>query len=109
MTLSGCRSKTPAISAVIRWKPDTIIERLYQVGIAVDKGHRGDSVYSFGARVRMGFEGLTSFSEKPLMIVLNLVQPPGEITLHLLKSAGQRANFIPGPIGTRLAHRLTRC
>src|SRR5437764_657544 len=43
-----------------------------QVGIAVEKGHRGDSVYSFRARVRMGFEGLTSFSEKPLIMVFVL-------------------------------------
>jgi putative glycosyltransferase len=40
-----------------------------QRGAAVTKGWRGTSSYSFGKRLAMVFEGLTAFSDKPLMLV----------------------------------------
>jgi putative glycosyltransferase len=43
-----------------------------QRGLPVTKRSRGDSSYSLGARIAMGFEGITSFSEKPLMLVFVL-------------------------------------
>jgi putative glycosyltransferase len=43
-----------------------------QAGIAVVKGHRGATSYSVTRRLVMGFEGITSFSEKPLVLVLVL-------------------------------------
>jgi putative glycosyltransferase len=43
-----------------------------QCGMPVTKGSRSDSSYSLGKRIAMGFEGITSFSEKPLMLVFIL-------------------------------------
>jgi putative glycosyltransferase len=43
-----------------------------QRGLPVTKLSRGESSYSLGARIAMGFEGITSFSEKPLMLVFML-------------------------------------
>jgi putative glycosyltransferase len=43
-----------------------------QRGLPITKRSRGDSSYSLGARIAMGFEGITSFSEKPLMLVFML-------------------------------------
>lgn len=43
-----------------------------QRGLPVTKRSRGDSSYSLGSRIAMGFEGITSFSEKPLMLVFML-------------------------------------
>lgn len=43
-----------------------------QTGVPVVKGFRGRSSYSLARRMAMGFEGITAFSEKPLMIVFAL-------------------------------------
>jgi putative glycosyltransferase len=43
-----------------------------QAGLEVTKGFRGRSSYSFWKRVAVGFDGITSFSEKPLMLVFAL-------------------------------------
>lgn len=43
-----------------------------QRGVAVTKGHRGPTSYSLPRRIAMAFEGITSFSEKPLIFVFGL-------------------------------------
>jgi putative glycosyltransferase len=43
-----------------------------QIGCPVAKGSRGASTYSVASRLAMGFEGITSFSEKPLLLVFTL-------------------------------------
>jgi putative glycosyltransferase len=43
-----------------------------QKGVAITKRSRGRSSYSLARRVAMSFEGITSFSEKPLIIVFVL-------------------------------------
>jgi putative glycosyltransferase len=43
-----------------------------QVGLPVVKGSRGATTYSLASRLAMGFEGITSFSEKPLVLVFTL-------------------------------------
>jgi len=43
-----------------------------QTGIAVSKGSRGASSYSLVRRIGMGLDGVTSFSEKPLVLVFML-------------------------------------
>jgi putative glycosyltransferase len=43
-----------------------------QLGVAVDKGSRAGTSYSVIRRVAMGLDGLTSFSEKPLVLVFLL-------------------------------------
>src|SRR4051812_23097748 len=66
-----------------------------QRGRPVTKRSRGDSSYSLAARIAMGFEGITSFSEKPLMLVFMLgaiifaVALLGAIYLTVLRLAGQ--------------------
>jgi putative glycosyltransferase len=40
-----------------------------QAGLAVVKGFRGTSSYSFRRRIASAFDGITSFSEKPLIMV----------------------------------------
>jgi putative glycosyltransferase len=43
-----------------------------QIGCSVVKGSRGATTYSLASRLAMGFEGITSFSEKPLLLVFTL-------------------------------------
>jgi putative glycosyltransferase len=43
-----------------------------QVGLTVAKGFRGRSSYTLGQRMARGFDGITSFSEKPLILVFVL-------------------------------------
>ena len=43
-----------------------------QAGIAIVKAYRGSSSYSFSQRLALTFEGITAFSEKPLMFVFVL-------------------------------------
>jgi putative glycosyltransferase len=43
-----------------------------QLGVPVTKRSRGESSYSLGRRIAAGFEGITSFSEKPLILVFLL-------------------------------------
>jgi putative glycosyltransferase len=40
-----------------------------QKGIPITKGWKGTSSYSFARRIRMAVDGLTAFSERPLMLV----------------------------------------
>jgi putative glycosyltransferase len=66
-----------------------------QRGLPVVKRSRGASSYSLGARIAMGFEGITSFSEKPLMLVFMLgaiifaVALLGAMYLTVLRLSGQ--------------------
>ena len=66
-----------------------------QRGLPVTKRSRGDSSYSLGRRIAMGFEGITSFSEKPLILVFMLgviifaVALVGAVYLTLLRFSGQ--------------------
>jgi putative glycosyltransferase len=43
-----------------------------QVGLPITKQSRGNTSYSLAARVAVSFEGITSFSEKPLILVFLL-------------------------------------
>jgi putative glycosyltransferase len=43
-----------------------------QVGLPVTKQERGSTSYSMSARIAMAFDGITAFSERPLMIVFAL-------------------------------------
>jgi putative glycosyltransferase len=43
-----------------------------QLGVPVTKGHRGGSSYSLARRIASAFDGITSFSEKPLIMVFVL-------------------------------------
>jgi putative glycosyltransferase len=43
-----------------------------QVGLPVNKGFRGETSYSIIRRLAVGLDGLTSFSEKPLILVFLL-------------------------------------
>ena len=43
-----------------------------QTGAAVVKGHRGGSSYSLGRRIAAAFDGITAFSERPLILVFLL-------------------------------------
>jgi putative glycosyltransferase len=66
-----------------------------QRGLPVTKRSRGASSYSLGQRIAMGFEGITSFSEKPLMLVFVLgaiifaVAVLGAMYLIFLRLSGQ--------------------
>jgi putative glycosyltransferase len=66
-----------------------------QRGLPVTKRSRGSSSYSLGKRIAMGFEGITSFSEKPLMLVFMLgavifaIAVLGAIYLTVLRFTGR--------------------
>src|SRR5688572_17507517 len=66
-----------------------------QLGLPVTKRSRGDSSYSLWRRIAMGFEGITSFSEKPLILVfalgcaIFLVALIGAMYLTALRLSGQ--------------------
>lgn len=54
-----------------------------QIGLAVAKGTRRDTSYSLARRVSLAFEGITAFSEKPLLFVF-----AGGLAIFVLSSAG---------------------
>jgi putative glycosyltransferase len=66
-----------------------------QLGVPITKRSRGDSSYPLARRIAMGFEGLTSFSEKPLILVFLLgavifaVSVVGVAYLIVLRLSGQ--------------------
>jgi putative glycosyltransferase len=65
-----------------------------QTGAAVVKGSRDATTYSLATRIAVGFDGITSFSEKPLMLVFVIgiaifcVAAVGAVYLTILRLTG---------------------
>lgn len=66
--LSGLREKNRYVRGLVAWVgfPQCALE--YQR----DARHAGESKYSWGHRIRLAFDAITSFSEKPLRVTLQL-------------------------------------